>query len=488
MSKKPYFFSASLENITIFFSAVLLLTVGLIFYFTGEERIKEYNEYHQEISKKATHNTGLEITNRINNKRILVNNFIQDNINIIGELARSPSNIELYSSLDKKIQKYFIDYFSFSIASNNGDMLIDDFDGKVGERCITDTKDFVKNNRQKIRIHPNHDAYHFDILTRFKFDNKNYIFFVSFNADEIATLLRVSSPANHNLLVRFKEMQDLIEITSTGSRNSIKDRQDFRMTPDEKSRLLSSYKIPGSVWDVIDIHSPGLFSDYKNAIILRNTIIYVFFIIMTLGMSIVMIIEMRKRASVEKSLVIKNNEIEKLNTELAKLSITDCLTGLYNRRYMDIHAENEWNRSKRTNTPLHIALIDLDNFKQYNDSNGHIAGDKCLEIVGNLLSGSFRRNNEFVARYGGEEFIVFCSCDSDEDILQRLNEVASCVSKENMNPEQQDNERYVTISAGIASSKQAGIDSLEELIQAADSALYEAKAAGRNRVVMKEWR
>ena len=473
----------SLENIIIFFSIVLIIALGFTFNSAVEKRSEEYFNYHKNISTKATLNVGYEISNRINNRRILVKNFIEDNQQVIDQLISDTENDELYEALDKKIGKYFIDYVSFSIADKNAELLVGQFEHEIGFACRADTKNFVAMGHQTIRVHPNPAAYHFDILTRFNSNNTDYIFFASFGTDEITNLLRVSKPEDHNLLIRFKNKDDLIEITNNGGRNDILNRDDFRMSADEKDRMLATYEIPGTVWDVADIHRKGLFKEYKTAALQDSITTYLFFIIMTIVMSIFIIIEIRKKSRIEHSLLLKNNEIETLNADLAELSITDSLTGLYNRRHIDIESEKEWNRAKRTNTLLHASLIDIDKFKQYNDTHGHVAGDQCLIIVGTLLLSFFKRSNEFVARYGGEEFIVFSTCHSSDEFVKRINEIAINISETDIPSANGKELRHITVSAGIASSSDSGIDSLSKLLKAADSALYKAKDAGRNRVI-----
>lgn len=471
------------ENIVIFFSIILMIALGLTFYSAIEERTEEYVNYHKNISTKATLNVGYEISNRINNRRILVKNFIEDNQQLINQLIGDTENTELYEALDKKISKYFIDYVSFSIADKNAELMVGHFEHEIGFACRADTKNFVSKGQQTIRVHPNPAAYHFDVLTRFNTNNTDYIFFVSFDTDEITNLLRVSKPEDHNLLIRFKNKEDLIEITNNGGRNDILNRVDFRMTASEKERVLATYEIPGTVWDVADIHREGLFKEYKKAAIHDSITTYLFFVVMTIVMTIVIIIEIRRKTRIEHSLLLKNNEIETLNTNLAKLSITDSLTGLYNRRYMDTQSRKEWNRAKRTNTTLYASLIDIDKFKQYNDNHGHAAGDQCLKVVGKLLLSFFKRSNEFVARYGGEEFIVFSACSQNDEFVKRINDIAINISETDIHTANSKELLHVTVSAGIASSSDSGIDSLSKLLKAADSALYKAKDTGRNRVI-----
>ncbi len=160
--------------------------------------------------------------------------------------------------------------------------------------------------------------------------------------------------------------------------------------------------------------------------------------------------------------------------ELRQLSVTDALTGLLNRRYLEERLTEETNRSNRHGFPLSFLMIDVDDFKKYNDNFGHLEGDHALRAVGACLRETLR-GADVAARYGGEEFSILLPQTSSaeaEVIAERIRErVANeCVPN-----------RKITISIGIASCSSA-LNSSEDLITAADKALYEAKRKGRNNV------
>jgi diguanylate cyclase (GGDEF)-like protein len=160
--------------------------------------------------------------------------------------------------------------------------------------------------------------------------------------------------------------------------------------------------------------------------------------------------------------------------EYAQLSITDPLTGLLNRRYIEERLAEEINRSDRSGAPLSFMMIDVDEFKSYNDRYGHPAGDEALEMMGQILRESFR-GADVAARYGGEEFSVLLpetSVDEAEAIAERIRRHV----EETKFPK-----RKVTVSIGIATLG-GNVNSVKELISAADVALYEAKNAGRNNI------
>lgn len=162
---------------------------------------------------------------------------------------------------------------------------------------------------------------------------------------------------------------------------------------------------------------------------------------------------------------------ERLQAQLGTMARTDALTGLPNRRAWDEALDRELARANRSHSPVCIALLDLDHFKEFNDLNGHPAGDSHLKEAGALWS-SRLRSADLVARYGGEEFAVLLTAteiSQAQDLVEMLR--ASVPSGE-------------TVSAGIA--QWDGVESGGELLIRADRALYEAKRNGRNRTVALE--
>jgi diguanylate cyclase (GGDEF)-like protein len=171
-------------------------------------------------------------------------------------------------------------------------------------------------------------------------------------------------------------------------------------------------------------------------------------------------------------------EIQAINSQLRVMSVTDPLTGMYNRRYIVDHLDRELKQSKRTNQPLSLIMADLDNFKDYNDQHGHIAGDEALKELGGLLAYSIRET-DVVARYGGEEFLIFLNHTDKEGAVKAAEKLRLAVEERIFDLKGE--KTRITISLGISSSPEDGT-SFDELVDAADKALYHAKDMGRNRV------
>ena len=167
---------------------------------------------------------------------------------------------------------------------------------------------------------------------------------------------------------------------------------------------------------------------------------------------------------------------------LANMSMIDGLTGIANRRRLDDHMDQELRRSLRNKTPLSLLLMDIDDFKAYNDTYGHARGDDCLRAVAHAIRDHLRRPSDLVARYGGEEFAVVLP-DTPLDAASQLAEkIRAGVESLNIAHPKSRAAHYVTVSVGAATTTEERGLTKAQLIEAADSQLYASKRAGRNRV------
>lgn len=177
----------------------------------------------------------------------------------------------------------------------------------------------------------------------------------------------------------------------------------------------------------------------------------------------------------------KLDVIKKINfmySQTRYLSLTDALTGLYNRRHFNAELEREFMRSKRYGGNLCIAIIDIDFFKKINDTYGHLCGDYILKEVAYLILENFRKT-DMVFRYGGEEFVVIMTETSLENSLIPLERLRKTI--ENNNFIYKDKKITVTVSIGVEANQ---TDTTDEFLNNADKALYQAKQNGRNQTVL----
>ena len=196
-------------------------------------------------------------------------------------------------------------------------------------------------------------------------------------------------------------------------------------------------------------------------------------------------IELQARIRYHSRTRIERMELELTLQELERISTTDALTGIANRRVFNERLEQEWRQGLRQTSMLSIVMMDIDFFKLYNDNYGHQAGDDCLARVAQAIRAVVHRPCDLVARYGGEEFVAILPSTSQEGALLVAERMRETVANLALKHEYATDLGCVTISAGLACAVPCVNQSLEHLLRVADDCLYAAKKAGRNRVETK---
>lgn len=203
-----------------------------------------------------------------------------------------------------------------------------------------------------------------------------------------------------------------------------------------------------------------------------------------------------RMAELQEMVVLRTRELEDTNRklceevtrridaekELVVMSRTDSLTGLYNRRVFDEYLQCEWLAAFNTGEPLSLILIDIDNFKAYNDQYGHVAGDECLRRVADGIASAMRRERDLLARYGGEEFVLILPNTNPAGALRVAGRVISHVQGLEIPHEKSPVGPHVTVSVGCATITSADCENSAYLIRKADESLYRAKGRGRNTI------
>lgn len=190
---------------------------------------------------------------------------------------------------------------------------------------------------------------------------------------------------------------------------------------------------------------------------------------------------MYRLVQMQRALVKLAAQLGEANHELERLSMTDSLTGIANRRMFDVSLAREWRRCLRLKKPISIVMLDVDSFKKYNDRYGHQDGDECLRAVAQEVASSAPRPGDLVARYGGEEFVMILT-DTDEGganwVAERIRQHVASLKL----PHKDSSHGVVTVSCGVSSVVPAADLSVETLIKSADNALFLSKNQGRNAV------
>ncbi|RXJ82844.1 GGDEF domain-containing protein [Arcobacter cloacae] len=176
-------------------------------------------------------------------------------------------------------------------------------------------------------------------------------------------------------------------------------------------------------------------------------------------------------------------ELKSINIKLHKLSITDQLTGLYNRRYFEEIFNRELQKSKRAKTYINVILFDIDYFKKLNDTYGHDVGDSALKKVSTCLKKNIKRGTDYIFRVGGEEFAIIVTNEDIENLINVTKILQREIKKLAIINEHSTVSKYLTISGGIVSLIPSLEDTIDSIMKKADEKLYEAKEQGRDRFV-----
>jgi diguanylate cyclase (GGDEF)-like protein len=178
------------------------------------------------------------------------------------------------------------------------------------------------------------------------------------------------------------------------------------------------------------------------------------------------------------------SELQKANQKLQRFADLDGLTRIANRRKFDAHLNLWWKQLRREQLPLSLIMCDIDYFKLYNDTYGHLAGDDCLRAIAKAISLNFKRPADLVARYGGEEFAIILPNTDSTGVAGLCEVIRSKIEQLKMPHVLSSTSNYVTISVGASTIVPCDTYSPEFLVGTADKALYVAKESGRNCVCM----
>lgn len=169
-------------------------------------------------------------------------------------------------------------------------------------------------------------------------------------------------------------------------------------------------------------------------------------------------------------------------SEMNKIASIDGLTQIPNRRRFDEHLEHQWKQMIRERSPICLILFDIDHFKQFNDTYGHLAGDDCLKQVAQVLEGCVQRPSDLIARYGGEEFAAILPQTTIAGAIEVAQRVQTEIANLKILHEKSSVSDYLTLSIGIAGSIPTSTQSFSKLLDEADQYLYLAKQQGRDRI------
>lgn len=258
----------------------MLGIVTLIIIWYTHTRMDEHQTYHRTSGQNATQKTANEISHSIKETKRLLDFFASQHINELWKQAHNQSDQASYQQTLKKLKKVFPGFITFTVINNSGTSSYSDPNHLKTPDCIADLQTFLKKNQQQIRIHPA-EPHHYSLISPFQ--NQHYSGFLigSFSTEALAHTLLQSEITGHQLFITLPAHNNLIEVAPTGSRDSW-ERESYLLSADEKERIIASSPIDGTDWQVIDVLSERLFSDYIYRIIFQSNIIIVMLVIASL--------------------------------------------------------------------------------------------------------------------------------------------------------------------------------------------------------------
>ncbi|RYY79906.1 MAG: GGDEF domain-containing protein [Moraxellaceae bacterium] len=201
-----------------------------------------------------------------------------------------------------------------------------------------------------------------------------------------------------------------------------------------------------------------------------------------LGMALAYVTDRHHRENYLQSCLLELHRIEMVQQtqQLEVMSRQDALTGIANRRYLDEMLEEEWYRAMRHQTPLSVMMIDIDYFKAYNDSLGHLAGDQCLIKIAHAITKVATRSGELVARYGGEEFVILLPMTTQHHAIRQAERLLRAIKNTAIPHPASEISQHITLSIGVVTYVPQMNEDVNDFLYCADHALYKAKNRGRD--------
>lgn len=306
----PAALKRSADFLTYFVVAVMVfVAVTLIGY--GELSQRDYLRHHRQLAEKSVEGAARLVETVIAYTSRNVTLFALEHRDELVDLAANPQDDQAYEAFRELLRTHFPNLFAFSVADYSGDILLTDFEGRIDEVCADEIRHFVSGDRQdRIFIHPHPFGYHFDVLAEWRErpGASPGAFFVSFLPDVLARVLGEMRLPGHDLLLVHRARSGLIEVSPDGSRDRLE--RDFFLSPDERGRALATSPVPGTLWDVVDVPHPDLFSRHAREVRVQATLVFGLFLLLTLYLAFLIRREERKRNVLETALTDSHHQLE----------------------------------------------------------------------------------------------------------------------------------------------------------------------------------
>jgi PAS domain S-box-containing protein len=297
------------KNYTTLLIVITLVLIGIFLSWYVDESYQQHVASQNALMQHSTRGAAAMIGLYIKQARRSIRLFTEEEAHIIHGLSRHPENEDMQSQFTQRVKRHFPDYFAYTITDGHGNVLMDDFEGKIGEQCQDDIHRFSVGQQQPVFIHPNPIGYHFDIMERWQSGAAgNGIFFLSINPAVLSRILANSQLHEHQLLLLHKERPGLIEVSAEGTRTDL--QREPVLSPEELAGIGYSADVEGSLWTLADLPPPDLFSGYLNRLLRQAVSIFLVFLLFSGFMYLLIRRAESSRASAERAVRESRNQLE----------------------------------------------------------------------------------------------------------------------------------------------------------------------------------
>lgn len=459
----------NLTSLNVLFSVTMLLVMGIVvlmLLWRVESEINQFDDFQKQMMQKQAQVSASEVAELVASIRNRMRAISLDNF-FLKDFEKFKSLESLQIGLQQRLQNYFPEMFTFTIADQHGEPLASDDLMLVGDMCRADLQhtagllDEVDSNPvYEPWIHPQPDGYHFDMMLATHAFDQRLVFFISFKTDLLTRALNQKAFTKHDIFLLRVDKPGLIEVSQQGSRDQLK--RDFYLTDAEQAAIGANVPVENTRWEVAVVPNPALRAAFVEKCRDDAWAVFLVFSLFWLLLFIFGQYEESKKG--------------RLLAHLRHQSLHDTLTGLANRRFL-YRAFQESLAKKRLDGEFSgVFYLDLNGFKPVNDEHGHEVGDALLKLVAKRLL-ACSRQEDLVARVGGDEFVVLLNClGKDQNKARRyLEETESRLYKHLMLEYTIDGKCH-RVSASIGSALLVSDDcTLDTLLKEADKKMYLVK-------------
>ena len=255
-------------------------------------RIDNFNIHQAELAQHSVNSAADAVELLVDGYIRAVRIFAEENEVVLNNVTLWPQDIEIYTTLKKKVDKYFPDNFTFTLASSDGETRLEGFEGLVGNSCRTDISTLAINqSKYETYIHggPDGKLRHFDIMSFWKSDtSENEVFFVSFKPDNLERILKNTSVIGHHLVLLRRNTPGLVDVSD----NNLPELSASKaLEPDTLKRISHSIPVPGTLWDVAILPEKELYRDAYKSILLQSVLIFFGFLVISIIMRTILLDE-----------------------------------------------------------------------------------------------------------------------------------------------------------------------------------------------------